>query len=110
MSSLDLVITLDSAPAHLAGALGVPTRLFLPFSAEWRWLIEREDSIWYPRMRLLRQVHPGDWSEVIAGLVRDFPNVKAGIEDLFVFPKGNNVALKRHPQALMLDQQGTWQN
>lgn len=65
MTLMDLVISVDSAPAHLAGALGRPTWLLLQFSADWRWLCDRADSPWYPTMRLFRQPHPGDWDSVI---------------------------------------------
>ncbi len=61
MANLDLVITIDTVTAHLAGALGVQTWVVLPYVAEWRWLCQREDSPWYPGMRLFRQPSPGDW-------------------------------------------------
>jgi Flp pilus assembly protein TadD len=64
MHHLDLVITPDSAIAHLAGSLGVRVWLALPAVAEWRWLIDREDSPWYPTMTLFRQTAPGDWDGV----------------------------------------------
>jgi tetratricopeptide (TPR) repeat protein/glycosyltransferase involved in cell wall biosynthesis len=64
VSNLDLVITLDSAVAHLAGALGARTWLALPLGGDWRWLEGREDSPWYPSMRLFRQRRLGDWNEV----------------------------------------------
>jgi tetratricopeptide (TPR) repeat protein len=69
VEELDLVITVDTAVAHLAGALGRPCWLLLPFSAEWRWLKEREDSPWYPTLRLFRQEKPGAWPGVIAQVV-----------------------------------------
>ena len=64
MRNLDLVIACDSAAAHLAGALGAPVWLALMFSPDWRWMLERNDSPWYPTMRLFRQRHPGDWASV----------------------------------------------
>jgi hypothetical protein len=65
ISALDLVITVDSLPAHLAGALGRPTWTLLPAECDWRWMEAREDTPWYPTMRLLRQPRPGDWAAVI---------------------------------------------
>jgi ADP-heptose:LPS heptosyltransferase len=63
IARLDLLISIDSAPAHLAGALGVPCWLLLPArKADWRWLHGRDDSPWYPDMRLFRQTQRGDWS------------------------------------------------
>jgi ADP-heptose:LPS heptosyltransferase len=64
MRSLDLVVSADTAVAHLAGALGVPVWVALSQSADWRWLYQREDSPWYPTMRLFRQRRWGDWGEV----------------------------------------------
>ena len=66
LSHLDLLITVDSAVAHLAGALGVPTWLMLPSVPDWRWLMQRTDSPWYPTLRLFRQNTVGDWTDVIA--------------------------------------------
>ena len=65
MQSLDLIVTADSSPAHLAGALGRPTWILLPFNADWRWLLDRTDSPWYPTARLFRQAQPGDWAGVL---------------------------------------------
>jgi hypothetical protein len=62
---LDLVVTADTTVAHLAGALGVPVWLLLGFDCDWRWLLEREDSPWYPTMRLFRQPRAGDWATPI---------------------------------------------
>jgi len=66
MRSLDLVITVDTMAAHLAGALGVPVWTLLHTDADWRWMTGRTDSPWYPTMRLFRQERPGDWLPVIA--------------------------------------------
>jgi tetratricopeptide (TPR) repeat protein len=68
MEALDLVISVDTAPAHLAGALGKPAVALLRYDACWRWLTGRSDSPWYPSMRLLRQPAPGDWDSVVAQL------------------------------------------
>jgi len=68
LENLDLVITVDTAVAHLAGAMGKNTWLLLPFHPDARWQLEREDSPWYPTMRLFRQNKRNDWSEVLAGL------------------------------------------
>jgi tetratricopeptide (TPR) repeat protein len=65
IANLDLVITVDTAVAHLAGALGAPVWLLLPLVPDWRWLLERDDSPWYPTMRLFRQTRRDDWPEVI---------------------------------------------
>jgi hypothetical protein len=64
MMNLDLVITSDTSVAHLAGALGVPVWVALPFVPDWRWLLDRSDSPWYPTMRLFRQKRIGDWMGV----------------------------------------------
>ena len=61
MHNLDLVISSDTSIAHLAGALGLPTWVPLPFSPDWRWLLDRSDTPWYPTMRLFRQKSTGDW-------------------------------------------------
>lgn len=63
---LNLMISVDSMPAHLAGALGTPVWLLLKREADWRWLEGREDSPWYPTMRLFRQTRAGEWEAVIA--------------------------------------------
>jgi tetratricopeptide (TPR) repeat protein len=68
ISHLDLVITCDTALAHLAGALGRPTWVALKHVPDWRWLLDRADSPWYPSMRLFRQPRPGDWDGVFAAI------------------------------------------
>jgi ADP-heptose:LPS heptosyltransferase len=70
IANLDLVITIDSAVAHLAGAMGKPVMLMLPFSADWRWMLGRSDSPWYPTMRLFRQTRAGDWSTCIGQITQ----------------------------------------
>ncbi|MBE9186359.1 tetratricopeptide repeat protein [Microcoleus sp. LEGE 07076] len=75
VSQLDLVISVDTAVAHLAGALGKPVWILLCFTPDWRWMLQREDSPWYPTARLFRQQKPGDWEEV-------FDRVKAALQEL----------------------------
>ena len=70
MRGLDLIISIDSMPAHLAGALGVRTWTLLQKDADWRWMIDRNDSPWYPTMRLFRQQQAGDWQPVVAQVKR----------------------------------------
>jgi tetratricopeptide (TPR) repeat protein len=65
VAAMDLVITIDNSTAHLAGALGVPTWVLLPFVPDWRWLLSRPDSPWYPTLRLFRQPRRGDWQSVV---------------------------------------------
>ncbi|MDX1948749.1 MAG: tetratricopeptide repeat protein [Pirellulaceae bacterium] len=71
MTALDLVVTSDTSLAHLAGALGVPTWVALPVDPDWRWLLAREDSPWYPSMRLFRQTERGNWSEVFGRIAAE---------------------------------------
>ena len=71
MRNLDLVISADSSPAHLAGALGVPVWMPLPYISDWRWMADRDDTPWYPTMRLFRQRRFGDWDELFARLARE---------------------------------------
>ena len=68
IEALDLVITSDTAVAHLAGALGRPVWVALKHDADWRWLVERDDSPWYPTMRLFRQRRAGDWAGVFEAI------------------------------------------
>jgi Flp pilus assembly protein TadD len=70
---LDVVVTSDSSLAHLAGALGVETWLAVPRVPEWRWLLGREDSPWYPTMRLVRQIQVGKWDDVFAKIAAALP-------------------------------------
>jgi tetratricopeptide (TPR) repeat protein len=71
IAALDLVITCDTAIAHLAGALARPAWVALKHAADWRWLVGRDDSVWYPTMRLFRQPVAGDWQSVFAAMARD---------------------------------------
>jgi Flp pilus assembly protein TadD len=71
MMNLDLIISTDTMPAHLAGALGRPVWLLLHYMADWRWMLDREDTPWYPGMRLFRQTQPGDWDGVVSRVAKE---------------------------------------
>jgi hypothetical protein len=74
LKNLDLVVSSDTSLVHLAGGLGVPIWVALPRAADWRWLLERNDSPWYPTMRLFRQRQSGDWSEVFQSITSELCN------------------------------------
>ena len=85
MSLVDLVIAVDTSVVHLAGALGRPTWILVPFVPDWRWMLDRADSPWYPTARLFRQPAPGDWDGVVAAMrdelakgLPDAPSLDAG--------------------------------
>jgi ADP-heptose:LPS heptosyltransferase len=71
IAQLDLVITVDTAVAHLAGALGRPVWVMLPYGSDWRWLINRPDSPWYPSARLYRQDRSRCWPPIAEAVARD---------------------------------------
>src|SRR5471032_3129673 len=70
IAQMDLVICVDTSIAHLAGAMGKPVWLLLPFAPDWRWMLGRDDSPWYPTMRLFRQTRSGDWDDVLDAVAR----------------------------------------
>jgi hypothetical protein len=74
LSAMDLVITVDTAVAHLAGALGTPVLLLVTSWPDWRWMLDREDSPWYPTLRLYRQPKAGDWDSVVQRVLSDLTN------------------------------------
>jgi hypothetical protein len=75
IKSLDLVVSSDTAVPHLAGALGVPVWVALSTVPDWRWLLEREDSPWYPTMRLFRQTRAGQWADVFERMARELHKI-----------------------------------
>lgn len=87
INQLDLVITVDTSVAHLAGALGKPVWVVVPFAADWRWGHERADTPWYPSMRLFRQKQPGSWNQV-------FRDVRKALRDELGLPRPKPVRLK----------------
>jgi len=78
VANLDLVIAVDTAIVHLTGALARPVWTLLPHVPDWRWLLERADSPWYPTMRLFRQERAGDWAGVVAQVAGELAAVAAG--------------------------------
>jgi ADP-heptose:LPS heptosyltransferase len=71
IDQLDLLISVDTAAAHLAGALGKPVWILLPHFPDWRWMLDREDSPWYPTARLFRQPSVGDWKTPIERIAQE---------------------------------------
>ncbi|WP_199249877.1 tetratricopeptide repeat protein [[Phormidium] sp. ETS-05] len=97
IAQLDLIITIDTVVAHLAGAMGKPVWVLLPFAPDWRWMLQREDSPWYPTMRLFRQSKPGDWQGV-------FAQVQAALQLLLA--NRDKSAAELHKLGVMAYQQG----
>jgi ADP-heptose:LPS heptosyltransferase len=78
MEQLDLVITVDTAAAHLAGALGRPAFVLLRYVSDWRWLDDRADSPWYPTLRLFRQASPDDFEGPVEAIRAELARTLAG--------------------------------
>jgi hypothetical protein len=71
MKNLDLIITVDTSISHLSSAMGIPTWVMIPNPPDWRWMINRNDTPWYPDMRLFRQPTPGDWDSVLKTITQE---------------------------------------
>ena len=75
MANLDLIVTIDTSVAHVAGASGRPTWVALQFLPDWRWMLDRADSPWYPTMRLFRQSERGHWDGVVSGMTAELKSL-----------------------------------
>ena len=75
IKNLDLVISIDTSIAHLSGAINMPTWILLSYSPDWRWLVDRNDSPWYPSVKIFRQNKQGDWSKVILSVKKELENL-----------------------------------
>jgi tetratricopeptide (TPR) repeat protein len=102
LSEVDVLITVDTSMAHLAGALGKPVWLMLPFNPDWRWLLGREDSVWYPSARLFRKSQPKNWSSVIEKIAEDIARLIDGDRTVLTPKPWLGEPLRRHPEALPL--------
>ena len=106
MKNLDLVITSDTAVAHLAGALGVKVWVALTLVPDWRWLLTREDSPWYPTMRLFRQERCGDWAgvfrKIAAALLAEYPELRKKTPEEYRLADGDINRLVRARHGLVL--------
>ena len=101
VSALDLVITVDTSMAHLAGALGKPVWVLLPRVTDWRWMLNREDNPWYPTMRLFRQKDGEDWTDIIARVARELEAVARGEQAPLTPFKAEGERAAAHAAAIM---------
>ena len=102
LAELDLVITIDTSVAHLAASTGKPVWLMLAFDADWRWMLERIDSPWYPTVRLFRQPEPGDWSAVIDVATARLVKLLAGDRTVLDPPLASTVTADQNSRAVTL--------
>ena len=102
LAELDLVITVDTGVAHLAGAMGRPVWGMLPFAPDWRWMLVREDSPWYPTVRLFRQRAPQDWSPVVARVNGELRKFLGGDRSVLAPSAWDGKIVRQNPGALEL--------
>jgi tetratricopeptide (TPR) repeat protein len=102
IAELDLVISVDTASAHLAGSMGKPVWILLPFISDWRWMLGRCSSPWYKSARLFRQKKPGDWGGVIQTVSDEVRKLLAGDKTVLAPIVGQEPCLRQHPDALPL--------
>jgi hypothetical protein len=77
INQIDLVITVDTSVAHLAASLGKPTLILIPYAPDWRWMLDRDDSPWYPSVKLYRQITLGDWQPTLKALFSELTIIKS---------------------------------
>jgi len=103
MMCMDAIISVDTAPAHLAGALGKPVYLMLPFSPDWRWMLNCTESPWYPTMTLLRQDQSRSWAPVVSKLLEKIALIFCNKGDAFLQSEKELLAIDMYRQAFALD-------
>jgi Flp pilus assembly protein TadD len=103
ITELDLVISVDTSVAHLAGAMGKPVWVLIPFDPDWRWMLGREDSPWYPTLRLFRKTEPQNWDSIIASMAADLRRFLKGDTTVLKPKLWQAPPLHQNPLALPLD-------
>ncbi len=102
IAELDMVISVDTGIAHMAAAMGRPVWALIPFAPDWRWMLGREDSPWYPTLRLFRQKAPFDWQQPINRIVEMLRIHLAGDQSVLAPPAWDGRVLRQNPDALIL--------
>lgn len=102
IAELDLLISVDTSVVHLAGAMGKPVWLMLPFDPDWRWLLEREDSPWYPDLRIFRQKEPRNWPEVVQRVTENLQRFTQGDASVLEPPAWKGGYAQRNPNSVDL--------
>ena len=106
LAHLDLLLTIDTSVAHLAGAMGIPVYLLLPVVPDWRWMLAREDSPWYPSFRLFRQETPGDWGPPLTRVVRRMDSLARNLRKAAAMPNDSGLiagAAQLHAQGELVE-------
>jgi len=104
IAALDLVISVDNSTVHLAGALGIPTWVLLPKSADWRWMTQRDSSPWYASLRLFRQARAGDWAPVFTALSEALTERQSNLGSR----GASSGRVRAAPRALLLNDTSAW--